>query len=147
VQLIRADLLNYYTGKNLFGDGVDSKFPSTKEDIENAGKCIGVGQDTAAVFHIMRAMEAAVAELSRKLSITNTEREWGKLLSDIHKKIEQMPRGSERNAWSECHANLYHVKQAWRNQTMHPKATYTQEQAKEIFQTTRVFMSQLATLI
>jgi hypothetical protein len=56
---IKADLLNYYTGKNLFGDDVDSKFPSTKEDIENAGKCIGVGQDTAAVFHIMRAMEAA----------------------------------------------------------------------------------------
>ena len=75
------------------------------------------------------------------------DREWGKLLSDIDAKIEQMPKGDMRNAWSECHANLYHVKQAWRHGTMHPKETYTPDQAKEVFQAVRVFMIQLATLV
>ena len=92
-------------------------------------------------------MESAVGTLAAKLSIPHPDREWGKLLSDIHAKIGKMPKGDNRNAWSECHANLYHVKQAWRHGTMHPKETYTPDQAKEVFQAVRVFMSQLATLV
>jgi hypothetical protein len=144
---IKGDVFKYYSGTNLFGADVDGKFPSAKEDIEHAGKCLAVEQDTATVFHLMRAMESAVGALAAKLSILNPDREWGKLLSDIHVKIERMPKGDDRNAWSECHANLYHVKQAWRHGTMHPKETYTPDQAKEVFQAVRVFMTQLATLV
>jgi hypothetical protein len=58
-----------------------------------------------------------------------------------------MPKGKKKDEWSHCHANLYHVKQAWRNPTMHPRETYTQEQAREVFATVRTFMEQLQTLI
>ncbi len=58
-----------------------------------------------------------------------------------------MPRGEQRDEWSGRHVNLYHVKQAWRNSTMHPKETCTSEQAKEVFDAVRVFMRQLATLV
>ena len=30
-------------------------------------------------------------------------------------------------------SNLYHVKLAWRNEVMHPKQTYTEEEALEVF--------------
>ncbi|MFZ2155654.1 MAG: hypothetical protein WAV72_05980 [Bradyrhizobium sp.] len=144
---VRPELVGYYEAKDQFGDQVTDRFPASIPDIENAGKCIALGQDTASVFHLMRAMESAVGELCTSLQIPNPDREWGKLLSDLHAKIGTMPKGKERDAWSACHANLYHVKQAWRNNTMHPISTYSPEQSKEIFQCVRVFMDQLATLL
>lgn len=144
---VRPELVPYYDGKDQFGEQVTDRFPDSISDIENAGKCIALGQDTACVFHLMRAMECAVSALCTALQIPNPDREWGKLLSDLHGKIEMMPKGKKRDAWSECHANLYHVKQAWRNNTMHPISTYSPEQSKEIFQCVRVFMNQLATLL
>ena len=137
----------YFKAYESFGPSVEKSFPNTREDIECAGKCLALGQGAASVFHLMRAMESAVASLASALSIANPDREWGKLLSDIHAEIEKMPKGKRRHEWSECHANLYHVKQAWRNETMHPKATYTTQQAREVFDAVRVFMKQLAQLV
>lgn len=130
----------------LFGAGVEKAFPKAAEDIAEAGRCLALGLPTAAVFHLMRTLELAVQVMSRKLGIKNTEREWGKLLSDLHGKIGDMSKGEKRNRWSEIHANLYHVKQAWRNDVMHPKKTYTEAQAREVFEAMRVFMVGLADL-
>ena len=145
VPLGTADL--YQQKASLFGNSVDDAFPRSVEDISEAGKCLSLDRATASVFHLMRAMEAAVGRLSTKLNIPNPDREWGKLLSDIAKKIEEMPKGDDRNKWSESHTHLYHVKQAWRNDTMHPKQTYTAEEAKAIFEAVKVFMRHLTTLI
>lgn len=131
----------------IFGDDVEAAFPMAVEDISEAGKCIGLGRYTAGVFHLMRALENAVQTLSKKLNISNIDREWGKLLSDIHKEIEKLPKGNLRDDWSEAHSLLYHVKQAWRNSTMHPKQTYTEEEAAEILSATKSFMRHLSALI
>ncbi len=131
----------------LFGTEVESRIPKASNDISEAGKCFAVGRYTASVFHLMRAMEAAVQTLSTDLGIGNPEREWGKLLSYIGGQIEGMAKGDERNNWSQVHANLYHVKQAWRNDTMHPKATYTEEEAREVFDAVKAFMRHLATML
>lgn len=117
--LIDAADSKYYKSEGpLFGAQVANKFPGASEDVKEAGNCGALGQGTASVFHLMRAMELAVGQLAEALRIGNLDREWGKLLSDIHAKIESMPKGPTRDEWSECHANLYHVKQAWRNKTM-----------------------------
>ncbi len=138
----------YYNPKSpLFGEKVENRIPNASNDISEAGKCFATGRYTATVFHLMRAMEAAVQELSKSLRIAKIDREWGKLLSDIGSKIEEMEKGEERNKWSHAHATLYHVKQAWRNETMHPKATYTEEEAKEVFDAVKAFMRHLATLL
>lgn len=130
-----------------FGPEVEAKYPLAKEDIEEAGKCLAVGRGTACVFHLSRAMESAVQTLSTSLGIPSPEREWGKLLSDMKAKIEAMPAGDLKNRWSENHSLLYHVKQAWRNDVMHPKATYTVEQALEVHQAMRSFMRNLVPLV
>ncbi|HTO84630.1 MAG TPA: hypothetical protein VMQ73_20580 [Methylomirabilota bacterium] len=137
----------YEPSEQLFGDDVANKMPELIEDIAEAGKCLGLHRSTAAVFHLMRVMEGAVKALSVALSIPNPDREWGKLLSDIHKEIEKMEKGSSRDQWSEIHALLYHVKQAWRNSTMHPKQTYTSEQAKDVFRAVNAFMRHLVALV
>lgn len=139
--------LKYFNNASaLFGEQCSTVFSRSIEDIEEAGKCLALGRGTACVFHLMRAMEAAVQTLCKKLGIENLGREWGKLLSDMNKAIEPMPMGKARDEWSRAHANLYHVKQAWRNEVMHPKETYTEAQAEEVFEATRVFMIHLASL-
>jgi hypothetical protein len=92
-------------------------------------------------------MESCVKVLAAELGVENVEKEWGKLLSDIGGKIEAMPKGDKRNRWSESHTHLYHVKQAWRNDTMHPKKTYTGEEAAAITVAVRSFVTHLAGLI
>jgi len=137
---------------SLFGDEVEAKFSGQSEDIAEAGKCIALGRYTASVFHLMRAMEAVVGVLGAKLNVTivdknNMDLEWGKILSNLSAPIEAMPKGKEKEDWSEAFTLLVHVKQAWRNPTMHPKQTYTEEQAKEIFAATRSFMNSLTPLV
>ena len=39
---------------------VNDKFPSAAFDIDEAGKCLAIGRSTAAVFHLMRALETAI---------------------------------------------------------------------------------------
>lgn len=136
-------------------DGCLHKFPAfTSEDIDNAGKCLGLEQATASVFHLMRAMEAIVSKVAKRLGglSDNPEKEWGKLLSDIGTYIERLPKSNlaeknVRKAWSECHKNLYHVKESTRNETMHPKRTYTVEEAVQLFGAMRSFIQQLAGLM
>lgn len=130
-----------------FGPDVGNAFPLAQEDISEAAKCLALERSTAAVFHLMRAMECAVQALAAKLAIPNQSRVWGNLLSDMNKKIAEMPKGPERTKWSEVHAHLYHVKEAWRNETMHPKQTYTAEEASAVFAAARVFMRSLSALV
>lgn len=132
---------------SIVGASDKAKFQDIDFDIEEAGKCFALGRGTACVFHLMRVMEAVVRALCVKLSIANPDREWGKLLSDMAKAIEPMPKGEERNNWSEALTLLYSVKQAWRNDTMHPNKTYTEEQAEEILRAVRRFIQHLATLV
>lgn len=130
-----------------FGSNVDDKFPSAISDIESAGKCLALSLGTAGIFHLMRAMECAVQTLTAKLGFANTDRVWGHLLADMNKAVEAMPKGAKRDSWSECHSLLYHVKQAWRHNTMHPKETYTYEEAMDVYVAVRAFMSRLAEMI
>lgn len=126
---------------------LSDKFAASAYDLEAAGKCLALEQGTACVLHLMRALESAVQRLATCLAIGKVEKEWGKLLSDIHHKIEAMPKGEVRDSWSEVHANLYHVKQAWRNRTMHPLEKYTPSEAAEVFDATKTFMRHLAVLV
>jgi hypothetical protein len=48
---------------------------------------------------------------------------------------------------AEASANLYSVKVAWRNEVMHPKATYTLEEAENTLRQMRIFMHSLAGII
>lgn len=138
----------YYKPKGpLFGDLVELRLPQLSDDISEAGKCFGVARYTACGFHLMRAMEAAVKVLSTELGVNDVNRDWGTLLSDMNTRIALLPKGEKRDQWSSAHANLYHVKQAWRNPTMHPKRTYTEEEAYELLSAMKAFLKQLAALM
>ena len=143
-----ASEANLYEAANPpFGREVEDQFgAAVGADISEASKCLGLGRTTACVFHLMRAMEGSLQLLASSIHLVDIKKAWGPLLSDIAGKIAEMPRGERRDAWSRSHSHLYHVKQAWRNDVMHPKATYTEEEAREVFAAVRSFMRHLAAL-
>ncbi len=137
---------------SIYGETVVLIFNEQLYDLEEAAKCIAFARGTASVFHLMRIMEAAVLKVGDELSVTvadknGTDLEWGKILANIRVPIEAMSKGVERDQWSEIQSLLYHVKQAWRNNTMHPKQTYTLEEAEDVFGAVKTFLRRLSPLL
>jgi hypothetical protein len=134
--------------KPLFGNDVEDKLPAIIEDIANAGRCLGFGCDTAAMFHLMRVMEAGVQKFGDKLGVVLTdEKTWQTILDQINPKIKALGKDPLAKRYSSIATHLYHVKLAWRNETMHPKATYTEDEAKVVFAAVRSFMIDLVTAL
>jgi hypothetical protein len=147
------DLLAIYYGKDeLFGSEVPKKFKGCGVDIREAGNCLALNQPTACVFHLMRAMEIAVRALGRRLKVTITPQStWRKMTGEMDDKIKKMADNTDlkkekKNKWEASRANLHHVGSVWRNNTMHPAASYTQQQALDVLNATRVFMVGLCEL-
>ena len=60
----------YKQDKPLFGEQVEKKFTQMSEDVSEAGKCLALNRNTAAVFHLMRIMELGVQSFGTRLGLT-----------------------------------------------------------------------------
>jgi hypothetical protein len=133
----------------LFGKDVEDHFPLASEDISEAGKCLALARGTAAVFHLMRVMEIGLQKLGDQLGVTLTsEKNWQNILDEVNKAIKRFDHKLPRTkALAEAASHLYAVKVAWRNEVMHPKQTYTLQEATAIFANVRTFVGDLAGLL
>ncbi len=143
----------YEQPEPIFGQVVFEKFPPAREDIEEAGKCVALNRNTAAVFHLMRALECAVQIVADKIGATIKDQHgrglgWGVIAENMKPLIDAMPKGSaEQLNWYRIQSDLAVVNRAWRVPTNHPKETYTSEQANEVFDATKTFMRELSELV
>jgi hypothetical protein len=130
-----------------FGRSVQDSFPSANFDISEAAKCRAVGRWTASVMHLMRVLEVGLAVLARHYDVT-ADSNWNKALNEIEAKTREVGRrshGAEAEQWAaEAATHLRFVKNAWRNQAMHPQQTYDEERAIAIFESARSFMQHLS---
>lgn len=157
--MTKVALLIYYSDVEfwkqrdpLFGKAVADKLPDMAEDIEESGKCLATQRYTASVFHLMRVMESAVEKFAGLLNIEpidsrGKDKGWQNFLNEANKAIRLLPQDTYAKRLDGISAHLYHVKSAWRNETMHPKATYTREQALAIFAAVKAFVSDLSELL
>lgn len=135
-----------------FGAAVARSFPRAADDIAQAADCLAVQQPTACVFHLMRGMEAAVRKLASKLGVTITpQTTWRHLTGSMDSKISALPRitrkeRAQKDRWESARINLHHLGSVIRNNTMHPAAFYTQEQARHIFFSAGVVLNDLRKL-
>jgi hypothetical protein len=143
-----------YMAVEPFGAKVGQKFPKAIEDVAEAAKCLALQRPTACVFHLMRAMELGVRALGKKLKVTiNVEVEtWYQIMEHVDGSIKRLPAQSEpekkrKSKLAAASANLNAVRIAQRNEVMHPKQTYTREEAHDVFNATRLFMGHLAGLV
>jgi hypothetical protein len=149
-----GDTKLYEAKEPLFGLDVYNKFPDSRDDVEEAGKCLALRRSKAAVCHLMLAMEEALRVLAVAaggVTIKDSNDKWLpwlKLTENLaNQKIKPMPEGDEKAAWLEVHTMLTSVGRAWRNPTMHPAKSYSEEQAKKVFEAVRGFMADLAAFV
>lgn len=148
----RTDVALY--GKaDLFGAAVAAKL-GLAEDITAAGNCLALGQSTACVFHLMRLMERGLHILGRKLHVKfdPAKQSWFEICNRASTAVTNRPAKNARQraknaALGAAVAHLQTVRLAWRNEVMHPKQTYSQEEAREVFNATRTFLADLASLV
>jgi len=143
------DVKHYRQSEPLFGKDVEAKFPEMSEDIAEAGKCLALERPTAAVFHLMRTMEIAVQRFGDKLGIRlASEKNWQNILDEMNKAIKALDqKAAQTKAYAEASALLYNVKLCWRNAVMHPKQTYTTEEARALLNAVSVFIRDLAGIL
>jgi hypothetical protein len=147
---VPGEMTDYYRQKEPpFGVLVQATFPQMVEDISESSKCLALRRATAAVFHLMRVMELGVHAFGTAVGITLVEEKvWQVILDGINKKIKAMEAKQARTkVLAEAASHLYNVKVAWRNEVMHPKQTYTAEEAENIFANVKTFINDLAGLL
>lgn len=149
-------LAPYYERTGIVGDAVIAAFPRASEEIRAAGTCFATGQNTACVFHAMRAAEIGVRALGEALQITLTcpieEAEWQAILNAITPKIrdiENLPkstpgRDDDLNFYSEAAAQFRFFKNGWRIRVAHARASYSEPQAKEALDHVRSFFETIS---
>jgi len=139
----------YFEPKSpLFGDEIENKLASISYDISESGKCLGLRRPTASVFHLMRIMETGVQKFGDLLGIQlANEKVWQVILDQINAEIRKLGKTDDAKTFASISSNLYNVKLAWRNEAMHPNATYTPEDAEAIFVAVRNFMRELCSIL
>ena len=154
VMILPSNKERYYNPKEpIWGKEVQDKFLDMIEDITEANNCYALGRNTACVFHLMRVMEKSLQKLADKLGLSITsicDKEWQLIINDIRGKLKTLyPKHADpdRIKYESILGHLETVKIAWRNPTMHPKATYTEEEAKAILNAIEIFMKDLTRIL
>lgn len=139
-----------YGSKDAYGESVTSSFPSSVYEIQDAGNCLATGHYTACVFHLMRALEPVLESLGREFGVTPASN-WGTFLDRIETSIRDRENSKKRENWesekefyTDCVTHLIHIKNAWRNHTMHLRNRYDEIQAYEIFNDVKKFMQKIS---
>jgi hypothetical protein len=148
--VISQEKAKYFEPKQpLFGQLVNDKLPLAVPDIEDAGKCLAVNQGTAAVFHLMRVMEAALKSLGTMLGIPYAP-SWESYIKQINDKIgakhqvKDIDWKRDEAFYRDIAGDLQTIKIVWRNPTMHIARRYSAEEAEEILRAVRGFLRRLA---
>ncbi len=135
-----------------FGNSVATQFADSADEFLQAANCLSLQQPTASVFHLMRGMETAVKQLAGVLGMTiGPGTTWRQLTGNMDGKITALPNSTaaeheKRSAWQHARINLHHLGDVQRNETMHPSAKYTQDEARHIYHATGVVMQALCNL-
>ena len=133
-----------------FGDDVYKHFPSARDDIEEASKCLALDRGTACVMHLSRALELAMRELALRIRGKFKESDdWDPILKEIDTIVNGWPNQTtaeveKKDKYRQIHVALTSVKRAWRHPAMHSRFAATPEVALDIYQATGGFFRQMA---
>ncbi|RWO90952.1 hypothetical protein [Mesorhizobium sp.] len=151
--LSRLEQRLFTQSEPLFGKEVANNFQSLTYEIEEIGKCLALGRSTAAAFHMLRCLEAAMRAIARCLGIPDpikgTDRNWGNALKEISTETEnRWPKatriGGDGALFERFHATLKAMANPYRNATMHLEDKYTEEEARSLLEIVRGYLRSVA---
>jgi hypothetical protein len=147
-----SDRTKYWSDTPLFSKKAQRRFRKAVDDMVEAGKCLAVGRFKACVSHLMLVVEIGVRHLAKKLGHTPGHKDsWGTILNHLNPVIAIMPTttaadAERKSSFSKAADHLNHIRDAWRNKTMHPGLGYSEEQAILMFKNVQALMDVLANL-
>jgi hypothetical protein len=168
---VAANLGGYVDQSELFGHDVFGKFPSARADVREAGNCLAADCNTAAVFHMMRAVEWGLRSLAASLGLMRITRrkkggavkdhiplpysDWEHILNQLQgrvdAKIAKLRPGKRKQDLQEFYypalQDIRGIKDAWRNHVTHTRREYTATEALAILEHVKRFMVTLATRV
>lgn len=71
----------YQDASALFGEAVTEGFPSAIGDIEEAGKCLAFGRNTACVLHLMLILQVGLNSLAKELNVPFERVNWDRVIN------------------------------------------------------------------
>jgi hypothetical protein len=141
---------DYFEKDDLFGPEVTSAFPSSIDNVRNAGTCFAVEQYDACVFHLMRVLEYGLRVLATKFKIPFQNSTWNTIIQQIEASVRGMNPSfgadwkEQQKFCSEAASQFMFLKDAWRNHIMHLGDVYDEGRAVSILRHTHELMRILA---
>jgi hypothetical protein len=158
--IVCGDRTEYVEQGALFGAEVRKAFPSASSDIREAGNCLAAECNTAAVFHLMRAVEHGLRALAEDREVKLSKGvpielgTWEDLLRQLEgaeAEIQNFPKTLAReDQYAFYHGAMMELKRfknVFRNAVMHTREEYDRDQAHSVFVHVRAFMQGLASKI
>jgi hypothetical protein len=154
IALVGVERKLYEPSTPLFGDSVDTKFPSLRREISEAGKCLALGRATASAFHSVRVLEAGIRAISRCLGIPDptkgADRSWHNMLKAIETESrKRWPTAADRfsgdgKTFEELHGAFSAVQNPYRNATAHLDCDYDEDQARHLLEMSKGLFQRIA---
>lgn len=154
---IPSEKLGYLEKDELFGQSVCEVFPLASDEIKDAGNCLAADLDTAAVYHLMCAVEHGLRKLAGKLGVKSVKKgipvskgTWKEVIDALQAKVNApCPRSSVRKQkdaefYNELLIETRAFERFWRNKVMHARVRYTASDAQNTFSHVKRFMQVLA---
>jgi len=157
---IPTEATKFFEQDALFGQAVYDTFPDVREEIKDAGNAFAAGLYSACVFHVMRVAEHGMKFLARRLQIKLRENKkplaidyatWNGLITGIKNKLETIrknPKSPMREIDQERFSNLAdqcaYFRDIWRDQTMHARRRYNEDEARRAINRVNEFMELLS---
>lgn len=150
------DRTGYFEQVALFGERVRVAFPTAEGDIKGAGNCFALGAFTAAVFHLMRAVEIGLRVLAKELRVTFPDpidyQEWHTIIEKIQSEATtrcdrlqgREAKTAARSFYNGAVGEFRAFKDAWRNHVMHARDSYDEPQALSVMNHVGEFMQRLS---
>ena len=148
----------------LFGELVKQQYPTASRDLVAAADCFAAECPTAAVFHLMRAMEVGLRSLARDRRIPfsdkpTVEKDWRQILRALETVVlalraaplsnwggVQVLKDRQINFYSGLARELRQFEDAWKSYLYchYPPTFYSRDQAATILEGVRALLQSLA---
>jgi len=127
-----------------------NSFSSTIFEFEDASRNLALDQPTAAVFHLMRALETGLNALANHFNVSFERRNWQNIINDVESEIKKSGPANGENwknqeqFYSDAASHFRFLKNAWRNYVMHVHQRYSITEASKIRMHVLDFMQHLS---
>lgn len=127
------------------GEEIETRFPTTSNDISEAAKCLALGRYTGAVFHFSRVLEFVLNDFHERLTGNPPapKNTWGLTVALAKVYAGQLPSSAKVEIDKKRSASAVidafdSIKRAWRDPAVHDLGKmYTEEHAKNLMDRTK----------